>query len=98
MTEKRFQYIRNKYRHYIHDVEKDGEYQKGHRGTYDEFDLNEITNLLNVFNDENKQLKEEVNKLEDENKKLREDLEHCANQFTDDGKNLLLSLRDEMND
>lgn len=41
---------------------------------------------MNTLNDENEQLKSE-------NKRLKKDLEHCANQFTDDGKNLLLSLR-----
>ena len=42
----------------------------------------EIIDLLN----ENDELKKE-------NRKLKEDLEHCANQFTNDGKNVLLSLR-----
>ena len=38
-------------------------------------------------------LVEENEQLKQENRKLKEDLEHCANQFTNDGKNVLLSLR-----
>ena len=38
-------------------------------------------------------LLKENEQLKSENKILKEDLEHCANQFTDDGKNILLSLR-----
>lgn len=49
-------------------------------------DAEEICDLLNQLNDENEQLKKE-------NYELKEDLEHCANQFTNDGKNVLLSLR-----
>lgn len=40
-----------------------------------------------------RELREQNYQLEKENKRLKEDLEHCANQFTDDGKNILLSLR-----
>lgn len=39
-----------------------------------------------LYDAENEQLKSK-------NKILKEDLEHCANQFTDDGKNVLLNLR-----
>ena len=46
----------------------------------------EIANELNKLSDENEQLKQE-------NRKLKENLEHCANQFTNDGKNVLLNLR-----
>ena len=53
----------------------------------DTFDyVSDVCPLLNAFNEENEQLKSE-------NKRLKEDLEHCANQFTNDGKNVLLSLR-----
>ena len=45
-----------------------------------------IVELLNELSEENEQLKQE-------NRKLKENLEHCANQFTNDGKNVLLSLR-----
>ena len=47
----------------------------------------EIVGCLNQLVEKNEQLKEE-------NKKLKENLEHCANQFTNDGKNVLLSLGD----
>lgn len=46
----------------------------------------ECVDLLNKLANENEQLKSE-------NKILKENLEHCANQFTNDGKNVLLSLR-----
>ena len=38
-------------------------------------------------------LEEENEQLKQENRKLKGDLQHCANQFTNDGKNVLLSLR-----
>lgn len=38
-------------------------------------------------------MEKENEELKQENRKLKEDLEHCANQFTNDGKNVLLSLR-----
>lgn len=44
---------------------------------------------LDVF----KELFEENEQLKQENRKLKEDLKHCANQFANDGKNVLLSLR-----
>ena len=59
MTEKRFEYIRTKYRHYIQDVEKNGEYIKGKRGSYGDFDLDKLTDLLNELHEENKKLKRE---------------------------------------
>lgn len=46
----------------------------------------QASDLLNELYNKNEQLKQE-------NRKLKEDLEHCANQFTNDGKNVLLSLR-----
>lgn len=45
-----------------------------------------ITKLLNHFAEENEQLKKE-------NELLKQDLEHCANQFKEDGKNVLLGLK-----
>ena len=47
------------------------------------------------WNDNNKisKLEKENEQLKKENIKLKEDLEHCANQFTNDGKNVLLNLR-----
>ena len=93
MTEKRFQYIRGKYSHGVHDTVKDGEYKKGYRTTYDEFDLDKLTDELNIRENRIKQLEKGNEQLKSENKILKEDLEHCANQFTDDGKNILLSLR-----
>ena len=45
-----------------------------------------IEDRLNQLNDENEQLKKE-------NKLLKQDLEHCANQFKEDGKNVLLELK-----
>lgn len=35
----------------------------------------------------------EQSKLMKENEKLKQDLEHCANQFKNDGKNVLLGLK-----
>lgn len=46
-------------------------------------------NLLNLMNN----IAQENEELKKENIKLKEDLEHCANQFTNDGKNVLLNLR-----
>lgn len=60
MAEKRFEYVRRTYHHYIHDIQKDGEYKKEYRGTYDEFDLDKITDLLNHYEEENKRLKSEL--------------------------------------
>ena len=61
------------------------------------------------FYNENKELKQTINRLKQnidelliinveeellkENERLKKDLEHCANRFADDGKNVLLSLR-----
>ena len=58
MTEKRFTYVRTQYRHYIQDVEKDGEWREGYRGTYDEYDLKKICGLLNALHEENINLKQ----------------------------------------
>ena len=38
-------------------------------------------------------LKEENKQLKKENELLKQDLEHCGNQFTNDGKNVLLGLK-----
>ena len=38
-------------------------------------------------------LLEENEQLKKENELLKQDLEHCANQFTNDGKNVLLGLK-----
>ena len=46
-------------------------------------------NLLNLMNN----IVQENEELKKENIKLKEDLEHCANQFINDGKNVLLNLR-----
>ena len=40
-----------------------------------------------------KRLEEENGQLKSENELLKQDLEHCANQFKDDGKNVLLGLK-----
>lgn len=50
-----------------------------------------IDELLSVNIEE--ELLKENEQLKQENRKLKENLEHCANQFTNDGKNVLLSLR-----
>ena len=47
---------------------------------------NDLLDELNRLSDENEKLKKE-------NELLKQDLEHCANQFTDDGKNILLGLK-----
>lgn len=90
--DKRFEYIRGKYKHYIHDAKKDGKHIKGKIGTYGVYDLDEITDILNDYEKQITKLHEENEQLKQENKKLKEDLEHCANQFTNDGKNVLLNL------
>lgn len=65
MTEnERFKYVRNKYKHYVHDTEKDGEWKKGYIGTYGEFDLDKLTIELNKR--ENK-----INHLKNENEQFR---------------------------
>ena len=65
MTEnKRYEYCRGKYRHYIQDIEKDGVWREGYIGTYGEFDLDKITVLLNELNDENKQLRKFIMDLQ----------------------------------
>lgn len=62
---KRFKYVRNKYKHYIHDTEKDGEWKEGYIGTYGEFDLDKLTIELNKR--ENK-----INHLKNENEQLKQ--------------------------
>ena len=47
---------------------------------------NECAKLIEKQQKENEQLKKE-------NELLKQDLEHCANQFTNDGKNVLLGLK-----
>lgn len=71
----------------------------------DEFEplLNEVINICGEMNklweqtqrfeDHNKRLIEENEQLKKENELLKQDLEHCANQFKEDGKNVLLGLR-----
>ncbi len=46
----------------------------------------QIQKWINDLYAENEQLKKE-------NELLKQDIKHCANQFTEDGKNVLLSLR-----
>lgn len=77
MTEKRFQYIRGKYSHGVHDTVKDGEYKKGYRTTYDEFDLDKLTDELNIR--ENK-----IKQLEKENEQLKKDLKRCREWINTD--------------
>jgi len=50
------------------------------------YDAERICDELNQLVDENEQLKKE-------NELLKQDLEHCANQFKEDGKNVLLGLK-----
>lgn len=85
MTEKRF-YLMNiedplhEYGRWCKPVLEDGETMNQYENAL------EVMDLLNEFNDENKQLKKE-------NELLKQDLEHCANQFKEDGKNILLGLK-----
>ena len=53
----------------------------------------ELKYSLSVYMVDLNKYKDRCSVLEQENEKLKKDLEHCANIFTDDGKNLLLSLR-----
>ena len=67
----------------------------------------EIFNELNALIDENEQLQRKNDNLvnmiarvqyradliKEENEQLKQDIEHCANQFKDDGKNVLLGLK-----
>ena len=46
----------------------------------------DVLDTLNNLSKENEQLKKE-------NELLKQDIEHCANQFKEDGKNVLLGLR-----
>ena len=55
-------------------------------GIRTEIEAKWLCNMMNDLNDENEQLKSE-------NELLKQDLEHCANQFKDDGKNVLLGLK-----
>lgn len=49
-------------------------------------EIEDVFDLVNELHEENEQLKKE-------NELLKQDLEHCANQFKDDGKNVLLGLK-----
>lgn len=94
MTDKRFKFICDDEKCFFKD---------GNKALY----CYEVVDLLNSLSDENEQLKSSLsvymvdlnnykNKcsaLEKENEELKKDLEHCANMFTDDGKNVLLNLR-----
>ena len=71
MTEKRFQYIRGKYSHGVHDTVKDGEYKKGYRTTYDEFDLDKLTDELNIRENKIKQLEKENEQLKQQIKDMQ---------------------------
>ena len=55
-------------------------------GIRTEIEAKWLCNMMNDLNEENEQLKSE-------NELLKQDLEHCANQFKDDGKNVLLGLK-----
>lgn len=75
MTEnKRFQYVKNTYKHYIHDTEKDGEWKKGYRGTYGEFDLDKLTIELNKREDR-------INHLKNENEQLKQTIDDLISEF-----------------
>ncbi|MBQ2654050.1 MAG: hypothetical protein IJF83_10880 [Methanobrevibacter sp.] len=63
MTEQRFQYIRGEYKHGIQDTVKDGKHRKGYRTTYDEFDLDKLTDELNIRENRIKQLEKENEQL-----------------------------------
>lgn len=83
---KRFKYVRNTYKHYIHDTEKDGEWKEGYIGTYGEFDLDKLTielnkreNRINQLNDENEQLKQFQNKVAEIINSHMED--NCCNDY-----------------
>ena len=55
--------------------------------------ITETVEHMNMYYQKYTALKQENEQLKQENRKLKKDLEHCANQFTNDGKNVLLSLR-----
>lgn len=50
-------------------------------------------NLLVGLCDRLNEYEIDVQQLKKENELLKQDLEHCANQFTNDGKNVLLGLK-----
>ena len=79
MTEKRFQYIRGKYSHGVHDTVKDGRHKKGYRTTYDEFDLDKLTDELNIRENKIKQLEKENEQLKLDNKRLLSDYTDVCN-------------------
>lgn len=84
MTAKRFTY----------DYEDDKYYDKGFfKDKGKELYKDELLELLNTLHEENENYKSRCSVLEQENENLKKDLEHCANIFTDEGKNVLLSLR-----
>lgn len=58
-----------------------------------QIDFNDVCAIVYDLRESKLDLEDENEELKFENRRLKEDLEHCANQFTDDGKNLLLSLR-----
>ena len=79
MTEKRFQYIRGKYSHGVHDTVKDGRHKKGYKTTYDEFDLDKLTDELNIRENKIKQLEKENEQLKLDNKRLLSDYTDVCN-------------------
>ena len=91
MPEKRYEYCRGKYRHYIQDVEKDGAWREGYLGTYGEFDLDKITELLNKFDSENKRLKIKNKGLQSELQIFKEDVEYnnkICNKLSEENEQL----------
>ena len=91
MPEKRYEYCRGKYRHYIQDVEKDGTWREGYLGTYGEFDLDKITELLNKFDSENKRLKIKNKGLQSELQIFKEDVEYnnkICNKLSEENEQL----------
>ena len=80
MTENKRFYIGNGENHTICDSSKGGS------DFFNMLTQYEAVDRLNELFDGNKQLKKE-------NELLKQDLEHCANQFKEDGKNVLLGLK-----
>lgn len=98
MIEKRFELVFTGGDTFITDNESHINHFVGFEDVRGDFKC--IVDCLNTLHEENielvtkcNELKKENEQLKQENRKLKEDLEHCANQFTNDGKNVLLSLR-----
>lgn len=71
----RFVYVRTKWWHGVQDTLTDGKYIKGNRTTYNDFDLDKLSALLNEFYDEKEMLRDI---LEEVLIKVSKDTQKCV--------------------